>query len=172
MARGTAAGERVISQAGTETFRSEYDRIFGERAPKRGRWVQDPETGELVDAESYAPPERAIDAPICAGRFYENVPSPLGDGKVFASRSDYNGYLREKGLTPTADYDKPGGEWDRAEARRQNGLAASPESRRDRQERLGRHLYEVEKMPQAKYDKQVREVERRRRERGPGIPTE
>ena len=155
--RGTANGEPVVSQAGTETFRSEYDRIFGERVPKRGRWVQDPETGELVDAASYAPPERAIDAPVLAGRFYEGTRLPTGE--VVQSRAQYREHLRAKGLTNASDFSP--------------GYFEGVKRDRDREETRSitsavlEQVQRVADIPQKRYDRDARE-RMRRIERGEG----
>jgi hypothetical protein len=147
MARGTAAGERVVSQAGTETFRSEYDRIFGDRAPKRGRWVQDPETGELVPAATYVPPSHALDALVLAGRFYESTALP--DGTVVQTRAQYREYMRTKGLTNASDF-SPGyfdvvkRDRDREETR---SLAAA----------VHEQVQRVADMPQERYNREARE---------------
>ena len=107
--------------------------------------------------------QRALDAPIIVGREYEGVVSPI-DGHVFTGRTDYYRYCKEKNLTPAADYDKPGGTWDKAAEARKTAFT-SPEAKRARQDVIGRRLYEVEKMPQAKYEREVKRAEILRRER-------
>jgi len=176
MARGMAAGEPIVSQAQNKAFDEGAERMglgTSASAKERGRFVWDPKQNKLVRPWEVEREEEnfAKDAPVLVGRFYEGVPSPLGDGVVFQSRAQHRAYMREKGLTTIDDYNAPGGAWDRAEAKRKEGFA-SPEHRRDRQERIGRRLYEVEKMPQAKYDRVVREVAERRARRGQGTPTE
>jgi hypothetical protein len=173
MARGTAVGEKPVSQAQTNAWDENADRIGlgqGESAHERGMFVWDPIQQKLVRPDERVEEERAIDAPIMVDRFYEGVPSPI-DGTVFQSRRQHRQYMKDRGLTTTDDYDKPGGYWDRAEQRRAAPFSTA-EQHRDRQERIGRRLYEVLKMPQEKYDREVREIARRRAERGPAVPTQ
>jgi hypothetical protein len=156
-------GERVQSQAQTREFDEGYDRTFGtERSKERGVFVWDDKLGKMV-----RPWEKGVDetpearhAPINCDRHYENVPSPI-DGHVFRSRRDHQEYMKARGLAIASDYDRPGGHWDRAEAKRAEGFS-SAEHRRARQELIGRRLYEIEKMPQKQYDRQVEEARRRR----------
>jgi hypothetical protein len=179
MARGMAAGEPIVSEAQTKAWDEGCDRIGlgkGETAQERGVFVWDPKAnggrGGLV-----RPWEKEIDetaeaknAPFMVGRFFEGMTSPI-DGHVFTGRTDYHRYCKERGLTTADDYDKPGGAWDKAERRRQAPFS-TPEQIRDRQDRIGRRLYEIDKMRQGAYDREVEAAARRRRERGPMAPTE
>lgn len=168
--RGTVIGESVVSRAETKEYDEGHERTFNKPTGERGgSWVWDPKAndgrGGLVRPWEKGVEEerRALDAPVMAGRFYENVVSPL-DGHVFTSRADYQRYCRERGVTNTSDYDGPGGEWERAAKKREQGFAA-PEHKKARQEIIGRRLYEVSKIPQAKYDRQVEAARRTRLER-------
>jgi hypothetical protein len=170
-----ANGEAVVSQAQTKAFDEGYDRAGLGRsrgAKERGSFVWDSERKKLV-----RPWEIEMDqtrmakfAPISVDRHYENVRSPI-DGHVFRSRRDHKEYMRRKGLTTIDDYNAPGGAWDKAEAKRAQGFAA-PEQKRVRRDAIGKRLYEIEKLPQKVYDKQVREVAIRRAKRGTAEPTE
>lgn len=175
MARGTVVGEQVVSQAQSRAFDEGAERIGlgkSDRAKERGRFVWDEKRQKLVRPWEVEMDEtkEARFAPISTDRHYEGVASPI-DGTVFQSRRQYQAYCKAKGLANASDYDKPGGAWDKAEAKRAQRFA-TPEQQRDRQERIGRRLYEIEKMSQSKYDRECREIEQRRRARGPGTPTE
>lgn len=95
---------------------------------------------------------RAIDAPLMIDRFYENTSIPVfEDGKVkqidIGSRQKHRTFLKDRGLTTADDYDKPGGEWDRAakeRADRQQGKFPAHEDREHR-ETIGKIWYEVDK---------------------------
>ena len=57
----------------TREYEDGYERVFGKKEPERGYWIQHPITGELVPASEYtSPAPHAKDAPVMAGRFYEN----------------------------------------------------------------------------------------------------
>ena len=98
---------------------------------------------------------RAVDAPIMAGRFYENTASPL-DGTDIGSRQKHRDYMREKGLTTADDYvagvsrDESGpkvhlGEtWTKAEAERRR-VRAGDFDHADRREAIGRAALNIHK---------------------------
>lgn len=117
MARGTANGEPVVSQAATDDFREGYARTFGDRKPQRGRWVYDESQGKLVPAESYCPPERALDAPVMVDRFYEGVRAT--DGADIGSRKKHREYMRRNGLAPADDFSPGWYDRRRAELKRE-----------------------------------------------------
>jgi hypothetical protein len=133
MARGMVVGEAIVSQANSEDFRSGYERTFGDRKPQRGRWVMTPDG--LVPADEYRAPERAIDAPILAGRFYENTCAT--DGSDIGSRTKHRAYMRDRGLASADDFSP--GYYERV--RKQ----AQAQHRKDRRETIARRLYEIDK---------------------------
>lgn len=155
MSRGMAAGEGVVSQAATDQYRSEHERIFGERKPARGRWVQDPVTGDLVDAASYVPPSEAKDAPVAVGRFYEGIALP--DGTVCQTRRQYSEYMRRNGVTAASDFSP---EY-RQQTQRTAELRDAREAERTVSDAIGRAV----DLSQKSYDAEVRASERRRAER-------
>lgn len=114
MARGTVIGEQVVSQANTDAFREGYDRALGERKAERGRWVWDEEHKELVRAEDYRAPSRALDAPIMVDRFYEGAKAT--DGTDIGSRRKHRQYMKDHGLTTADDF---GSDWQKARDRRE-----------------------------------------------------
>lgn len=135
MARGMVVGEQIVSQAQTKAFDEGYERVFGDRKPQRGRWVWDEKAGKLVSADEYVPPERAVDAPILSGRFYENTSTT--DGVDIGSRQKHRAYMRDRGLAPADDFSP--GYYERV--RKQ----AQEEHRRERRETIARRLYEIDK---------------------------
>jgi hypothetical protein len=137
--RGTAAGERVVSQANTNEFSDGYERVFGDKPPKRGTWVWDPGLNRLVPADEYRPPARALDAPIMAGRFYENQATL--DGDDIGSRSRYKEYLRTHGVTHASDYRE---HYVRKTKEREKVFSGDFDHRA-RRDAIGRAMYQVEK---------------------------
>jgi hypothetical protein len=105
MARGMANGEKIVSQAGTDTYRDAYDRIFGkDHQPVRGAWVQDPVTGEMVSADQYVPPVFARDAGVIADRIHEGTTFHDGERvRDLGSRRKRREFLRETGLADATD---------------------------------------------------------------------
>ena len=166
--RGTAAGERIVSQAQNKAFDEGHERIFGaNRKPQRGRWVWDAQAGKLVDAANYVPAEHARNAPIMVDRFYEGA--RMLDGADVGSRKKHRRYLKDRGVTTADDYAGKGGEWERAAERRKR-FGRLPEDSAHRKEIMGRELYRIEKLSQSAYDREVAQRERQVRERGPMDP--
>ena len=135
MARGTVVGEKVVSQANTDAFREGHERIFGDRKPQRGKWVWDEAQQKCVPADEYQPPERAVDAPILSGRFYENTRAT--DGTDIGSRTKHRRYMQEHGVTLMSDF-SPGYLEGVKKARQ-------AETRRERREVIARRLWEIDK---------------------------
>jgi len=81
-------------------------------------------------------PPQAKNAPICAGRFYENTVAQ--DGADIGSRKKHREYMRAKGLTMMSDYRET---WKNAEKRREKEL--SPDwDKKQRREDVARAWYE------------------------------
>lgn len=106
MARGMAVGEAVVSQASTDEYRANHDRALGEKpSGVRGRWIWDEARKELVRAEDYRPPPRAVDAPIIADRIHEGTYFDDGERvRDIGSRRKRREFLRETGLAEASDY--------------------------------------------------------------------
>lgn len=109
----------------------------------------------FVDARDLHEQETAlaIDAPIMVDRFYENTGIPVfEDGKVkvvdVGSRKRHREFLRQRGLTTSDDFDKPGGEWERAAKEREARQRGEFQDRKERRDEVGRITYEVEKRGQ------------------------
>lgn len=173
MARGTANNEGVVSQANSKEYEAGYDASDlgkSDRSKERGRWIWDPKLQKLVRPWEYdaGNTEEARTAPVMMDRFYENTAT--AEGVDIGSRRKHREYMHRNGLTTSSDYDSKGGEWDRAEKKRAEGFA-SAEQKKDRNQRLAREMERVTLMPQAKYDREVKERNARRAARGTGEPT-
>jgi len=111
-------------------YEEQADRIFGtERKAQRGRWFWDEEQQRLVSADEYQPPERAVDAPILSGRFYEGAKTV--DGEDIGSRRKHQQYMKDHGLASGSDYPPSWYANRRAEQKRQ-----ADKSRRETIERV------------------------------------
>ena len=142
MARGMANNEPVVSMASTKEYENALDRIYGpDRQPQRGRWIYDPALGKCVRAEEYHAPEMALHAPIMMDRFYENTKAT--DGTDIGSRRKHRAYMKEHNLTTADDF---GGEWKRAQARR-DALKEGKWSDPKRREALERAFYKIDGKP-------------------------
>jgi hypothetical protein len=135
MARGMVNNEPIVSQAQTKAFDEGYERTFGDRKPQRGRFIYDPAQGKCVPADDYRAPERAADAPILSGRFYENTAAT--DGVDIGSRAKHRAYMKDRGLAPADDFSPGYYERIRKEAQEQ--------TRKSRREALERKFYEISK---------------------------
>jgi len=98
----TGADNKTMAQ--TKAFDAGHERIYGNRKPQRGRWVQDPQTGKLIPAHEYVPAPRALDAPICVDRFMENTVAQ--DGTDIGSRAKRKDYMRRERVGDASDYSK------------------------------------------------------------------
>ena len=135
MARGMANDEPINSQAQTKEYDEGYERTFGkDRKPVRGRWVYDEAQQKLVPADQYVAPERAVDAPILSGRFYENQKAT--DGEDIGSRRKHKEYMARHGVTAFSDY---GPDWE-ARVRKQRDMDA----RKAKRERIERKFWEIQ----------------------------
>jgi hypothetical protein len=133
-------GEPIVSQASTPEFREAHERIFGDKPIQRGRWVWDAERQELVPADHYIAPSHAKDAPIMAGRFYENTSAT--DGTDVSTRQKHRDYMRRNGLTTTDDYKQS---WAQAQAKRDAVREQYKMPSASRREALARAMYRMDK---------------------------
>lgn len=105
---------------------------------KRYVYRQNPETGEI---ESIRVDRDWTDAPKSTGdlgKFQYGV--RMTDGTPIDSRSQYERYLKEKGVAPVSDFTET---WARNRERAASGYEA-PEARRERREQVGRAMYQLE----------------------------
>lgn len=99
--------------------------------PKASKWG-------FVDVNDIGPePELATNAPIMAGRFYENI--AMTDGTDVGSRKKYREYLKRTGSTPASDFKD---HWAKAEAQR-NSYQTDGAEHRERRETIGRAWHET-----------------------------
>jgi hypothetical protein len=122
-----------------------FDRTFGKRDPVRGRWIYLPD-GTSVRAEDYSPPaEEAVNAPIMAGRFYENTAATTCDEQSrvlkvdIGTRQRHREFMRQRGLTTADDYTKT---WEQA-AKERKQFFQDGGDRKERKEQIGRIAYEL-----------------------------
>jgi hypothetical protein len=102
MARGTAVGERVVSQANSKAFAEGRARIYGDRPVQRGRWVWDESRQKAVPAGEVTPRFDAKNAPIIADRIHEGVVSPV-DGSSIGSRRRRRDHMKAYDLVDSGD---------------------------------------------------------------------
>lgn len=134
----------------TAEYENGYERIFGKREPVRGRWIQHPQTGELIHESEYVAPqsERALDAPVMVDRFYEGVTIDTVDEKGkptkvdVGSRKRHRDFLKSRGLTTADDFTET---WKKAEQERARMREGIFPDAKERREEIGRIAYEVEK---------------------------
>jgi hypothetical protein len=82
----------------------------------RKRFIQDPETLELIEVTAdHQPDSRAGDAALWGDRHYSDTRGP--NGEDLSSRAKHRAYLKSTGLTTTDDFK---GEWSRAKEARDN----------------------------------------------------
>lgn len=128
-------GEAIVSQANTEEYRSNHERIFGERKVQRGRFVYDPKLGRCVPADQYVPEALAKDAPIIADRIHEGTVSPI-DGSDIGSRQKRREHMKVHGVEDATDCSP---EW-RAGVKKQRERD-DDRSRRSAMDQAARKLY-------------------------------
>ena len=79
------------------------------------RYVQDPQTLELVEITQEREPSRAGDAALWNDSHYSNTTGP--NGEDLSSRSKHRAYLKATGLTTVDEFKS---EWSRAREAREN----------------------------------------------------
>jgi hypothetical protein len=122
----------------TDEFRDNHERIFGERKSNRGRWVQDPSSGELVPAEQYVAPHVDERTPVLTDLYMDGLAAT--DGTDISSRRKRNEYMRRNRL---ADADDFKGEWAKKEKER-DSFRRGEFDRSARREAVGRAIYQAE----------------------------
>ena len=124
----------------TKEYEAGHEKAFGPPDPKfpRGRrFVWSTTEKKLIPAGMVAD-RRALDAPICMDRFYENTRSPI-DGADIGSRRKHQTYMRDRNLAPSADFTK---EWAKArEVRAQVAEGRLPD--KSRRDDIGRALHKL-----------------------------
>ena len=80
------------------------------------RYIQDPQTLELIEITQDSEPNRLRgDASLWGDRSYDGLRAP--DGTDISSRSKHKAYMKATGLTTSDDFK---GEWARAKEAREN----------------------------------------------------
>ena len=124
----------------TAEYEDGHKRIFGDKPPQRGRWVYDEKLQKLVPADEYQrPAPEARNAPIMAGRFYENTAAT--DGTDIGSRRKHREYMRQNNLTTADDFKITWAE----QAKRREAIKEGRLPSKTRRDAIGRALYEIDK---------------------------
>ena len=133
MSRNDVTGDEIKSKATTEQYRQSHERIFGNKI-QRGRWIQHPETGELISASEYAREQQAkVDIFIDKFEAYE---SPI-TGEVINNRRKRDYDLKSSGSRQYEGRKIEQQEADKFHAERERKLANSM------RETAQRTLYEI-----------------------------
>lgn len=119
-----------------EGFEDSYDRIFDKnRKIQRGTWVQDENTGRMVEKADFHPTSDGlphIQADI------EPFVSPI-TGKAITSRSQLRLHNREHGVTDSRDYSQE--HYDKAAGERsRQARGDTPEAKRERIDTINRAI--------------------------------
>lgn len=123
----------IKSKPQSAEWDANYDRVFANRSPVRGRFVWDAKQNRLIPEGEYipdAPPP--ISVPIVTDRHYEGVRAT--DGTDIGSRPKRQEYMRRNDLHDADDHK---GEWAKAAAERAAGTPVA-----DIRDTLGRIAYE------------------------------
>lgn len=90
-----------------KSFMKNFDAIFGTSTPKRGSYVQDPQTGKLVPKSEYQPPESSQTSNVVVHGDITSFVSPI-DGSIIDDRAKLREHNRRHGVTNVQDY---GADW-------------------------------------------------------------
>lgn len=137
--KGMVAGEPIKSMGPSKEYDRGHEQTFGEPKPfPRGRRFVWSTTEKRLVPAGYVEEKKALDAPILAGRFYENTKSPI-DGADIGSRRKHQVYMRDRGLAPADDFK---GVWaDKQKERAQIAEGRLPD--RTRRDDVGRALHKL-----------------------------
>lgn len=155
----------------TAAYAEGHARLFGDKPPQRGYWVMrcekcdgvtlaagetrydcggcgDKDCRGSVNLNEAPPlPIAATNAPILAGRFYENTAATIADEKGqplkvdIGSRMRHREFMKRRGVTSSSDYAES---W-KPEAMARRAAEADLQDTKERREAIGRSLYGVEK---------------------------
>ena len=115
--KGMVAGQPIQSGTLTKEYEKGHERVFGKpdsAFPRGRRFVWNTVEKRLVPA-GYVEDRKALDAPVMAGRFYENAKSPI-DGSDIGSRSRHRDHMKRHNVTTADDFK---GEWNKADRDRE-----------------------------------------------------
>lgn len=84
-------------------FEEGYAKIFGDKTPERGSWVQHPITLELIPRDEYVPPPSRDRKDFYVQGDIEPFVSPITK-EVINSRSQLRAHMKEHGVTNIQDY--------------------------------------------------------------------
>lgn len=89
-------------QVDAKKFDESFDRIFGaKKKSKTASYIQDPDTGELIERSEYVP-KVTVNAPMVMNPMQDFV-SPI-DKTVISTRSQLAAHNKKHGVTNVQDY--------------------------------------------------------------------
>jgi hypothetical protein len=83
-------------------FNESFEKIFGKREGKTGKYVLDPETGKYVPCETMSRESASVNAPMVMKPLQEFV-SPI-DRQVISNRAQLAAHNKKHGVTNASDY--------------------------------------------------------------------
>lgn len=122
----------IRSKTNSPEFEEAFTRIFGDKLPERGSWIQDPETGKLISKDELA--NRDPDAPAVHGSI-EAFKSPI-DGTIIDDRRTLREHNRKHGVTNIQDYGDNGGQAFFERKHKERSAAMTGQSREEKRERV------------------------------------
>jgi hypothetical protein len=136
MSRNDITGAEQRTKAATPEYRENHERIFGSTKTQRGRWIQDPDTGQLVPASEYQRKQSDKAQFFLMDRWdaYESETS----GRIISNRRQRDYDLKATGCRP---YEGKSIELQRAESETKE---FREKSRRDMRETMERTYYEIQ----------------------------
>ncbi len=94
MSRNEHTGAEQKTKAATPEYRQGHEKIFGNKKPQRGRWIQDPQTGELVPAHEFVSRETTNGMIVVKG--FDAYESPVS-GEVISNYRQRDRDLKASG---------------------------------------------------------------------------
>ena len=94
VSRNDITGAEQKTKAATPEYREGHEKIFGNKKPQRGRWIQDPESGELIPASEYV--SRETKAGMILVKGFDAYESPVS-GEVISNHRQRDRDLKASG---------------------------------------------------------------------------
>lgn len=135
MSRNDITGDEIKTKVASKQFLQNHERIFGNKKIQRGRWIQHPETGELIEASEYSRPSgKVVDIFVDNFDAYE---SPI-TGEVISNRRKRDYDLKSSGCRPYEGRKIEQQEADRFHASKERNLSEGIK------ETVHRTMYEIQ----------------------------
>lgn len=135
MARNDITGDEIKTRAITPAYKANHEKIFGNKKIERGRWIQDPVSGELISGEEYNRRQSKAEF-LIMDRWdaYESETS----GQIISNRKQRDYDLKSTGCRP---YE--GKQSELQEAQRHNAYKRS-QLKHEMRETMEKTYYEIE----------------------------